>query len=634
MIVLLKSHINRYLAHLFHYLDLVVLVFSLFFGGIFILLYIFVLPVIYLPAVGLALVAGSIIYVLLYKKKPHQRSVIRLDNWKWFDITVVFLLTLIVLNLHTTSERSIMVFFSFALLSGIIGVSIFLDTSNEHNVRNIIYILALSLVIVYSIYYTQLSLTGVDAGIHAAMNENLAERGSTDVLIYQEKYFPIMHTSVATLMIIGAMSVKGATFYSVVFPLIISTICVYLVGNTIFPDRRIGLFALLFLNVSEWFIFWGYSPTTTTYGVLLYFVIMYILFRNINYTDMRWVAMLIILITTMTFTHAMSSFVLVFTLISISLTCFVGKYLFKETIGVEGLNTFFIITIFSTILLTYHWFYALYLSDVLFDTLIRMLLSSIDSQFGVASRPETLAPIQATLSPAIERFADVGGFTSLLILFTVGLLYSLSKKYRNFPKFLLGSVAVILFSVIFGTPFFGLKNLIPERWFVFVYFFVVIISAYALISIMNFLPKVKFKIMGIFIIIATMAFLFTASTICNQDSPLWLQESTRPYSLAPLSVSEDVGYKTITKCSNEVLDNREAISEDGIFSRGDVPFVWKKYMLDRPVRLFRDMDEMTSMKYDMTRYFNKVLGKEYYEKFLSENKIYSNGDIIAFLPRG
>jgi len=587
-----------------------------------------------LLAVGLALVIGSIIYILLYEKRLQQRSVIRFDSWKWFDITVIYLLTFIILNLHITSERSILVFFLFALLSGIIGVSIFLDSSNEHNVRSILYILALSLVVVCSIYYTQFSLTGVDAGIHAAMNEKLAEGGSTDVLIYQEKYFPIMHIGVATLMIIGAMGIKDATFFSVVFILIISTICVYLVGNTIFPDRRIGLFALLLLNISEWFIFWGYSPTTTTYGVLLYFFIMYVVFKNINYTDMRWVTILIILITTMIFTHAMSSFVLVFTFGFISLTCFVGKYLPKETIGVKSMNTFFIITIFSVILLIFHWFYALYLSDAFFDTLIRMLLSSIDSQFGVANRPEALASIQATLPPAIERFADVGGFTSLLILFTVGLLYSLSKNYRDFPKCLLGSVAVLLFSVIFGTPFFGLRNLIPDRWLVFVYFFVVILSAYALISIIYYLPNLKFKIAGIFIVIATMTFLFTASTICNQDSPLWLQESTRPYSLAPLSVSEDVGYKTITKYSSEIMDNSKAISEGSIFGRKDIPFIWKRYMLDRPVRLFRDMDETTSMKYDTTRYFNKVLGKECYEKLLLENKIYSNGDIIAFLPRG
>lgn len=630
----LTSYSKRYLAHLFRYLDLVVLIFSLFFGGTFILLYCFVLPVIYLLAVGLALVIGSIIYILLYNKRSQQRPVACFDNWKWFDITVVFLLTLIILNLYTTSERSLVVFVIFALLSGIIGVSISLDSGNEHNMRNILYILAVSLAIICSIYYTQFSLTGVDSGIHAGMNEKLAESGTTDLLIYQEKYFPVMHINVATLMILAVMGVKDATFFSVVFPLILSTICVYLVGNAIFRDRRVGLFALLFLNISEWFIFWGYSPTTTTYGVFLYFFIMYVLFKSINSTGVRWVIMLIILVTTMIFTHAMSSFVLVFTFISISLICSVGKYLPKENARVKGTTIIFTITVFSVILLILHWFYALYLSDPFFDTIIRMLLSSIDSQFGVANRPENLASIQTTLPPVIERFADVGGFTSLLILFTVGLLYSLSKKHQDFPKFLLGSVAVILFSVIFGTPFFGLRNLIPDRWFVFVYFFVVIISAYGLITIIHHLPNIKFKIVSIFVVVVAMTFLFTASTICNQDSPLWLQESTRPYSLAPLSVSEDVGYKTITKYSGEIMDNSKAISEGSISGRKDVPFIWKNYMLDRPVRLFRDMDETTGMKYDMTRYLNKVLGKEYYEKLLLENKIYSNGDIIAFLPRG
>lgn len=632
--VLLKTYINRYLAHLLHYLDLVVLGFSLVFGSIFILLYLLIIPNIYLPAVGSAIIIGSIVYVLLYEKGFQQRSVIHFDNWKWFDITVVVLLTLVALNLHITSERTFAVFFLFALLSGTIGVSIFLDSDNEHNVRNILYILALSLVIISSIYYTQLSLTGVDAGIHAAMNEKLAESGSIEVLEYQEKYFPIMHASVAILMIIATISIKETTLFSVVFPLIISTVSVYLIGNTIFSDRRIGLFALLFLNVSDWFIFWGYSPTTTTYGVLLYFFIVYVLFKYLYYPDVRWAIILIISVATMIFTHAMSSFILVFTFISISFICLMGRYLLKETIWVKSMNTLIMITIFSAIIMIFHWFNALYLSDPFFDTLIRMLLSTMDSQFGAASRPETIASIQVTLPPTIERFADVGGLISLLILFTVGLLYSLSKKYRSLPKYLLGSVAVILFSVIFGTPFFGLRNLIPDRWFVFAYLFVSLTSAYALVSVIYYLPKAKLKLVGIFVIIATMTFLFTASTICNQDSPLWLKESTRPYSLAPLSVSEDMGYKTITKHTNEVMDNRVAISEEDIFNRGNTPFIWKKYMLDRPVRLFRDMDETTSMEYDMTRYFNKVLGKEYYEKLLLENKIYSNGDIIAFLPRG
>lgn len=589
------------------------------------------LQVIYLLAVGSALVIGSIMFLLLFNLKLPQKPVISFVKWKWFDITILFLFITILFNLHENSGRSPIIFILFAIISGIIGVSIFLDSTNEQKVRTILYILGLSTIIISSIYYTQLSLTGVDAGIHAAMNEKLAESGLLDSLWYHEKYFPIMHISVASLMIVSGIGIKEATFFSVVFSLIISTICVYLLCNILFSDRRIGLFALLFLNVTEWLIFWGYSPTTTTYGVALYFFIIYILIKKYQYTGIHWTLLIITLIITMIFNHPMTSFILLCTLIAFSITQLLSKYLFRDTICIKSMSNIHIFTIFTALVMIFHWFYALYLSDPMFDTLLRFLQSSVESQFGVASRPETIASIQATLPSAIERILDVAGLTMLLILYCVGLLFLLSNKNRGFPQFLLVFVSVVLFSIIFGIPFFGLKNFLSERWFAFVYFFVVIISAYALIEILNYLHKFKYQILSILIVVATMTFFFTASTVCNQDAPLWLQESTRPYSLAPLTVSEDIGYKTLTKYSNEIMDNHIALQEDSIFQRGDTIFIWKEYMNNRPVRLFRNID--TDMQYDTTRYYNKVLGQEYYKKFLLENKIYSNEYIIAFLPR-
>ena len=147
------------------------------------------------------------------------------------------------------------------------------------------------------------------------MNEVLAQVGNIGVLFDKEEFFPIMHINVAISQIVPGLPVKDASMFSIILPLVISSICVYLVGRELF-DEKIGLLGMLIVNISDYHNWWGVAPQTTSYGVII-FSSQYLLYKLTNLENkinlsnkIKWLAILLTLMFTMIMAHAVSSFIL------------------------------------------------------------------------------------------------------------------------------------------------------------------------------------------------------------------------------------------------------------------------------------------------------------------------------------
>jgi ABC-type transport system involved in multi-copper enzyme maturation permease subunit len=201
---------------------------------------------------------------------------------------------------------------------------------------------------------------------------------------------------------------------------------------------------------------------------------------------------------------------------------------------------------------------------------------------------------------------------------------------------------VVLLFITFGFPLFGIRNIIPSRWFAFMYFFLSIMAAFALLSILSKTSKKGLGLMMCFVILSSLTFFMTTSTISNEDSCFWLRETTIS---AAYTAQEGIGAETLSNVAERVLvdsryaevisnmpHNAEGISfssDRQITSTPDTVFLWRQYMLDRPVR--------TSMH--LEGYYKNlenpnVLGIEILNKLDQFNKMYDNHGVQGYYLTG
>lgn len=163
------------------------------------------------------------------------------------------------------------------------------------------------------------------------MNNELSQFGNIEVLIGKEQFFPIMHINVAATQIVADLSGKDASMFSITIPLIISSIFAYLIGRELCSEN-VGLLAMLIVNVSDYHNWWGVAPQTTSYGIIIFFILIYALYKlKVHCRKIEWMIIVFMLMYTIIMSHAVSSFILLMTLIGLMIgsliysTVFPGK---------------------------------------------------------------------------------------------------------------------------------------------------------------------------------------------------------------------------------------------------------------------------------------------------------------------
>ena len=605
-------------------------------GLIFSSLY-FLSPTIHLLSIGLAFVLGCTIYLVLNKKPLTEiQYKATIAEKRFMDILYLVLFSVSLIIWNTSVDRSFCYFFLFSSCAGILALSIYLsDTKMDYFIQ---YgkIILLSFNIKYSIYMLAGLIPGVDPYTHAKMNNLLAISGTIDVLTGKEMYFPIMHIQTAVSEIISAVPIKDASNYAVIVPFVLATTFVYLVSRTLFGEK-IGLFSMLLVNVSDFHIYWGSAPQTTSYGLILYYLLMYIMFKVFHlHSDPKWISLSIFLIIVIIITHAVSSFIFVVTMFAL----FFGSVIFNKYYRNDQNVYYNGLFLISVIVLLQHWFTSMYSKDgkPFFDQIISTLYYYVTDYADFLNRPEATIEIASTLPPFIERFADTSGLSLYFFFAIIGSLMALSFKYRDQIKFSYIIILIVLFGITFAFPLFGIRNIMPSRWFAFEYFFVSMFAAFAIIQISRVTNRIALKKVFFFSTFCLLAFFMSASTISNLDSPLWLKDSTIS---TTYTVAEIQGAETLSQYSaNLFSDSRYGTSvlgvylnmstnslnsKDVIFERHNEIFLWRSYMLERPIQTFTRVDS-----YDRRIIREEILGIETLSLLEKTNRIYDNSGIIGF----
>lgn len=593
---------------------------------------------IHLLMLGPALALASLLYLAIKNREAVLSESVAKPAKILLEIIFFILFSASLLTLHASEGRPLLYFVLIALSAGFLALSIVFLKGKGDAVIQIVKILMVSFNLKYSLFLGYYGV-GSDYWRHLADNNLLSQYGFIEVLSAKEPYYPLMHIQVAITDIITHTPIKDATNFAIIIPLVISSICIFLVARNII-NARAGLLAMLIVNITDYHTRIGAAPQTTTYGICLYYFLIFFIFRGAttNLNKKPWLALTLLFIPVLILAHAVSSFI---ALISI-LGLIIGSYIYSICYDNRAviLPPILVLLLYGVVLLQ-HWFVALYnqmREETFFDVITSTLITYITEYADFLNRPEAVSGYVAMLPPLVERMADTAGLALLMFLSAIGCLFWLSKKYRSgFISPMIVCTIVLLF-ITFGFPLFGIRNIIPSRWFAFMYFFLSIMAAFALLSILSKTSKKGLSLMMCFVILSCLTFFMTTSTISNEDSCFWLQETTIS---TAYTTQEGIGAETLSNVAERVLvDFRYAevigntphgvesivfSSEQQINSTPGSIFLWRRYMLDRPISKYVALEG-----YYKPLVRPEVLGAEFLTRLDNLDKMYDNHGIEGY----
>ena len=593
---------------------------------------------IHLLMLGTALTLASLLYFAIKNREAVPTRHIEKPAKFLLEIIFFILFSASLLILHANEGRPLLYFVLMALSTGFLALSILFLKGKSDAVIQIIKILMVSLNLKYSLFLHYYGI-GSDYWRHLADNSNLAQYGFIEILSGKESFYPLMHIQVAITTIIADTPIKDATNFAIIIPLVISSVCIFLVARNII-NAKVGLLAMLIVNITDFHTYWGGAPQTTTYGICLYYFLIFFIFQaaTLNSSRKTWLSLTILFIPLLILAHAVSSFIALISILGLIIGSFLYRKYFDNHAAI--FPPIVVLLLYGVVLLQ-HWFVALYdkmNKETFFDVITSTLVTYITEYADFLNRAEAVSGYAATLPPLIERIADTTGLTLLIFLSVIGCLFWLSKKHRSAFTFPMITCTILLLTITVGFPLFGMRNIIPSRWFAFMYFFLSIMAAFALLAILSKTSQKGLGLILCFVIFSSLTFFMTACTIANEDSPLWLQERT--ISMA-YTTQEGIGAETLSDVSErvlvdsrytEVIENMPHSAERSIFSSdrqltstpGTV-FLWRQYMLARPIENYVRLEG-----YYQEVLSPDILGIEFLNRLDNFDKMYDNHGIEGY----
>lgn len=577
-----------------------------------------------------------------------RRTYIISDILFWAAIAISYII------LFASGEtRPLSYFIITAAAAGFIVISLFSREDNLLNsARDIIKILVLGLCVRLSVYVFRSGNggSGGDFFGHMAVNQVLSDVGNLDYMglltrtMNKEISFPLMHIQTAITDILTGLPIKASTFIAVSVPLLISTVCVYLTARELFNNKT-AVLATLILSVCDYVILWGFGPVTTSFGLCLFYFGVYCMVKaKKSESKILWTLLLILFTVSVVFTHAVSTFIMLTAFFAFSLgLSFYDVFIKGSKIKISD----WVLTIVFGISVAIKWIYSYYSTSTSFlDRMSSTLIRVIDSSLGSFNTVASAVSDAGFYEPLTTLFISNIGYVILFALSILGMYLLFNRKNLFKLGVCVISLYLLLQFVTYIFPIFGLRSIIPDRWFAFIWFFASILMAFAIIYLCNRHGKKIIRLVPVVIIVFT--FSMITCPIANDDSPLMSGEYrfSNSYTLKEIAAGQTLGkyisdgqlitdyyFMSRFKFDNLNLETNDLKYDDVLqIKQGFTPsnivgklLVYRDESVDRGIRIFMDISQSGN-----TAIIRIPFGEDFKKQVAKYSKLYDISSVCAY----
>lgn len=583
----------------------------------------------FMVAMGLILIIVCLVYLVFKQKLLAPMSDPQASRSLILIINITFWLSLAgsTYSLSTeTLNRPLIYFILISIAASMIALQILYSRQKGTTYLILFEILLISLSVRASGFFVFPTLPGSDPWSHVNYIKDFVNLGRIASTVGSVHYldYPMMHLNVAVMKLTTGVDYKAAMFLGAGLPLMLSTVFVFLIGRTL-VNIRIGLLAMLLINLADWHITWSIQIIAMSFGIGLYTMILYLFLRDKGNIKVSSVFLVIVAFFVLILTHTVTAFITLCFILSFLIGRYAYRFLYIERGASErSMVTFGLMAMFGIGMLTY-WMYSAYrVGATFFDVIVRTLYGSLTAEAAFMGATPVAGGLRLNL--------NILGFLILVLFGILGCLLWLTQREESRTKVSLIATLVVLFAAVFSFSLFGIRNILPGRWHVFIYIVLTIAAASAMLTVISRIGYHKLRGIALVCIVFGISFFMITNNNSNMDSPVYASEfnSRMVYTNSEMAVGEWVieAYdgKVITdmQYGGRVLGtymDRDDVYYDMLdeeqLNNGMV--IWRDVMAERPVRVLSEY---------------VVLGEAYELKLEgSHSLIYASNTSKAFLAR-
>lgn len=447
---------------------------------------------------------------------------IRLITHTIFIISITLILWLSWSNLYYRPPLYFILILA-AAASIILDIFYLNETKTSHITIALLKIIVLSLITYAGIYYQFPGIYGNDPWWHNEWIRETVDLGHiTEGKFLANPYylFPVFHLIGAITKIITTLPIYSSVFASVGIIMAISGIFVFLIGKKL-VNVKAGLMTALIVTLTADNIERAAALIPMSLGYVYFLVILYLVFTGDRKNASN--SLLIILFSlTLILTHTVAALVTLLCLIAV----FISIKLYKKIITININNeavSLPLLMLFGITMLT-RWMQNPPTSSAFFNAILISFVNSIniDAQFALTS-PSIVTNISYWIGLLNQM-----GYLLLLAFAIIGALIYLHPKKRTQNKITLLFIAGLLFVMPLGFSLFKLKNILPDRWYIFLYVPLSILAIAGSLCISNLIKSKMGALIIVMLIILTVVFTMTATnSMANDESPFVFNNAVR-----------------------------------------------------------------------------------------------------------
>lgn len=588
----------------------------------------------YLITIGPMLIIVCLAYILFRKKlvkltaQPEANG--KINKLAQIIFWLAFAISIFSLNAEVLHRPSVY-FILISICAATIAFQILFTRGNNAIWIILLEIFLVSLSVRLSAFVVFPTLPGSDPWEHLNYIQDFVQTGNITSTRGDTYYlsYPITHLNTAIVNILTGLSLKLSMFVGIGLPMILSTVFVFLIGKSL-VNTQVGLLATLLVNLSDTHLQFGVQLGSTSYGVAIFTIIAYLLIRQNTKYIRSFLGMIILFLMVMVITHTMSSFVLLAFMAFSLLGALIHKVIQRNNTGAfEGILLSVPLLLVFTLVLVWYWATADYVAGRTFlEAITKGLYNALIEQAGFLNRPEV------TGSDYFSPILNIIGYLMMYLFGALGFLIWLSKEHQNKTRFILFIAITLItaFALIF--PVFGIRNIVPSRWYAFIFSIISIPAAVAMITIAWQSGFRKINNAFVIAIVFVTSYFMITNNISNTDSPVYANHLNERlvYTASEINagiwvVNEYEGrISTDLQYGNRVLETHLGIHNVNYNMLDEVIkstylVVWREVMAERPVQTPRGSLSVVGINYK-------------HEMVETHNIIYSNPTSKVFNPKG